>query len=73
MRDNWDDDDDGEGGEEAVVDGKASATTSPKREGVHTADQPNWAVAPETKKDGAKKGDAAAGELADKLGKLEVR
>ncbi|KAH9943053.1 uncharacterized protein BXZ73DRAFT_87486 [Epithele typhae] len=63
VKDNWDDDDDdddeGEGEAEA-----ASSTATPPREGAHTAEKPNWAV--------AQKADAADA-VADKLGKLEVR
>ena len=65
IKDNWDDEDEGE-----VTAGAAKETTSTaKGEGVHTEEQPNWAAAPDTKKGEA----AGADGLADKLDKLEVR
>ncbi|KAI0721882.1 hypothetical protein C8T65DRAFT_704953 [Cerioporus squamosus] len=64
VKDSWEDEDEeGEKGTEAA----ASGTTSPHRESTHTTDKPNWAVAPDGKKD------AGADALADKLDKLEVR
>ncbi|TBU48516.1 hypothetical protein BD309DRAFT_949618 [Dichomitus squalens] len=67
VKDNWEEDDD-----EGEAEGTSTATKeapSVDREGVHTANKPNWAVAPDTKKGD----DAAAEGLADKLDKLEVR
>ena len=66
VKDSWEDDDEGEAeGTKAA----AKESSSAKGEGVHTTDQPNWAVAPDTKK----KDEGSAEGLADKLDKLEVR
>ena len=66
VKDSWEDDDEGEAeGTKAA----AKEGSSIKREGVHTTDQPNWAAAPDTKK----QDDGSAEGLADKLDKLEVR
>lgn len=43
------------------------ATATAKQEGTHSADKPNWAVAPDAKKE------AGAVGLEDQLEKLEVR
>ncbi|KAI1792932.1 hypothetical protein LXA43DRAFT_886514 [Ganoderma leucocontextum] len=64
VKENWDDEDEGE----AAAGAKEASTV--QREGVHSAEQPNWATAPNTKKGEA--ADTADG-LADKLDKLEVR
>lgn len=65
VKDSWEDEDEGEA--VAEQEKAASGTTSPQREGVHTADKPNWAVASGSKQD------TGADALADKLDKLEVR
>ncbi|KAI0723402.1 hypothetical protein C8Q76DRAFT_722735 [Earliella scabrosa] len=64
VKDNWDDDE-----EDEAEGAKVAAAPAVKREGTHTEEQPNWAVAPDAKKDAGSGADA----LADKLDKLEVR
>ncbi|KAI0676846.1 hypothetical protein C8Q78DRAFT_999815 [Trametes maxima] len=63
VKDSWEDDDD-----EGVADGGSTpAEGSKAKEGAHTPENPNWAAAPDPKKDAGTDG------LADKLEKLEVR
>ncbi|KAM5535625.1 hypothetical protein V8D89_010612 [Ganoderma adspersum] len=64
VKDNWDDEDEGE-----PAAGVAKGVSATKTEGVHTKEQPNWAAAPDTNKGEA----AGADGLADKLEKLEVQ
>ncbi|KAI0650002.1 hypothetical protein C8Q79DRAFT_941873 [Trametes meyenii] len=64
VKDNWDDDEE----EGDADDGSAPAGGAKTKEGgEHTPENPNWAAAPDPKKDAGTDG------LADKLEKLEVR
>ncbi|CDO74065.1 hypothetical protein BN946_scf185043.g115 [Trametes cinnabarina] len=65
VKDNWEDDDDGEAGSASSPPPAEKATS-----GEHTPENPNWAAASATQKDAE---DAEAEGLADKLEKLEVR
>ncbi|KAI0663032.1 hypothetical protein C8Q70DRAFT_931035 [Cubamyces menziesii] len=69
VKDNWDDDDEGEA--EGATTPAGSAPAGKANEGAHTPENPNWAAAPDAKQD-SKTGADAEG-LADKLDKLEVR
>lgn len=64
VKDNWDDDDEGE------AEGGDATAPAKKTAGSHTPENPNWAAAPDTKQ--ASKDDGTE-ELADKLEKLEVK
>lgn len=68
VKDDWEDDDEGEAEGAGGAGTATPAAASVKREGAHSEDKPNWAVASDTKEGGG-----GAEALADRLNKLEVR
>ena len=66
VKDSWEDEDEGESAQKDAASGAVA-----KQEGTHTPEQPNWAVAPDTKETAKDKG--GADSIVEKLGKLEVR